>query len=458
MSKTEELTKKSTSALCKKISVCIVNWNTEELLRACLRSLTEIQKKTGFSLEIIVVDNASADDSAPMVAREFPHVLLIENTENMGYARGNNQALDHSTGDYILFLNPDTEIPSNIFEPLVKKIESDPALGVVTCQLRNFDGSIQHFCSGLPTLYDEIFLQTGLDLEYPDNPRAGHRTMSYFDHNCEWYVEQPPGTFLFVRRSVVNTVGGLDEQFPIFFNDVDWCKRVHDAGWKILFTPEVFIYHHKSASIKKNLEKHITDAFFMRRLYYQKHFHSVWTALLSFFAPFGFKKNNRHTTAQPPPFKKALVIRSSFDSHFMTFVSQLEKRNSGESIDLLTPKSQDLESPVFQKKFNRTYLYSGKRKRVHYFQTNRVVLKTLKKQNYDAILFPHATVDGAGYWNIIFFCALLFPKHIGAYSINGIWHQIRPWGFSVLRGLLSYCTAYLLLIVGSYSRIHKLRR
>lgn len=424
------------------ISICIVNWNTRIYLEECLGSLHAVHSRA--YLEIIVVDNDSSDGSADMVRSKFPDVTLIHNAQNLKYAAANNQAFEISTGEYVLILNPDTIIPNNIFDPLIAKMKTDPQIGVLSCQLRNPDGSIQGFCSGLPTLADEIFLQTGLDQLYPDNPVAAHQNMSYFDYETESDVEQPPGTCMLVRRAVLDQVSGFDEQFPIFYNDVDLCRRIIDNGWKIVYTPDVYIYHHKSASIRNNLEQYLTEAFYMRKRYFSKQYGRLTTAMLSVWSPFiGAAKKSDEWPAGS--IKRILLIKSSFDSHFDELYCELKKRYSQTIIDLLTTRACDTESTELQRRFNTVYLYAGHGKRIDYFHTAKMLKTSLKKQQYDAIFFPHASVDGAGYWNILFFSLFLTPRYIGAYGVN---HHLSIRRIQVIlwiRGALAYFSAHLLL-------------
>ncbi|MEW6535881.1 MAG: glycosyltransferase [Candidatus Auribacterota bacterium] len=437
----------SDKAIETSISVCIVNWNTKDFLYECLTSITPYQQPE--KLEIIVVDNHSDDGSAEMTREKFHSVRLVANQDNRGYAAANNQAIEIAQGEYILLLNPDTRIPANIFPVLKRKMEQDPSIGLITCQLRNFDGSVQGFCSGLPTLADEIFLQTGFDQLYPDNPVAAHRTMTYFDYESEAEIEQPPGTFMFLRRQVLETVEGFDEQFRIFFNDVDLCKRIRDAGWKVLYTPDVYIYHHKSASIKKNLAQHLTDAFYMRRIYYRKHYGAFRQRLLSFFAPFPNTGKASYILPASPGIKSILFVRSSFDAHFAESLELVRKSYPDTRIDLLTTRYPDTENPELCSIFRRIHLYNGKRRKIYYSLTNSLLKKTLKNQQYDVVFFPHAAVDGAGYWNIIFFALALSARFIVGHGVDKRLNRVYPHLFFQFKYIFVYLSAHLLLFIKS---------
>lgn len=427
------------------VSICIVNWNTKDYLCACIESIKKFCKKN--QVEIIVVDNASADGSAEMVKILYPNLKLIENSENRGYAYANNQAFRSALGEYILILNPDTVIPYNIFDKLIRKMETNPEIGVLSCRLRNMDGSIQQFCYGLPTISDEIFMQTGLDRKYPLNRAAGHRKMKFFAGDAECETEQPPGTFLFTRKKVIDEIGGFDESFPIFYNDVDWCNRVRKAGWKIVFTPAVYVYHHKSASIKKNFIFCLKEEFVMRRKYYAKYYGNWAVEFLSWFSPFGKDKNSLFPCTTKT--KKILLIKSSFDEHFEQFVKSVKEQFPESKIDLLLLSFNPKKTADYSAKFNRIIGYSGKNPWISCWSVDRKIRKFLWNEKYDFILFPHSNIDGAGYWNIIFFSLLLFPAKIGAFSVSEKWSFFRSIGFKQCRGFFVYITAYLLLLIKS---------
>ncbi len=428
------------------VSICIVNWNTRNFLYDCLSSIDNLNIT---NLETIVVDNSSDDESAGMVKQSFPGVKLIQNTINAGYAKGNNQALQYITGDYILFLNPDTIIPYNIFDKLIQKMESDPSIGVISCQLRNPDRSIQNFCSGLPNLRDEIFLQSGLDKKYPDNIWAGHKKMTFFSCDEETEIEQPPGTFLFTRRDVISKIGGFDERFPIFYNDVDWCKRVKNAGFKILFTPSVHIIHHKSASIKTNFEFCLIEEFYMRHNYYKKHFGNIADSLLNFFAPFpytGEKECSESIHSQDA--NSILILKTTYDKHFDWFLSQVRDMFPDSTIDIVSPKFDDIKELFGLKIFRHIFPYISKKNSISYFHADKLLRRKLKNTRYDMVLFPHSTVDGAGCWNLLLFSSLVSPKTVGAFGVDGRWNFVNPYGLNQIRGIFVYLAAYLLLFCG----------
>jgi len=218
------------------LSIVIVNWNTRDLLRACLASIQQFPPSRPF--EIIVVDNASADGSADMVSEEFPVVRLILSSVNTGFAKGNNIGFAEATGDYWLVLNPDTEMRAGTLGAACAELDANPIIAAVGARQMGTDGAVQSSVRGFPTaanllrsflpgpLYSDEYWQRG------------------FDYAKRQPCPQPMATFTLFRASVVKRLGGFDESFPIFFNDVDLCRRVWDMASEIWFCPEIEILHH----------------------------------------------------------------------------------------------------------------------------------------------------------------------------------------------------------------------
>jgi GT2 family glycosyltransferase len=228
------------------LSVAIVNWNTRQMLLDALDSI--YSAPPSFAFEVIVVDNASADGSAAAVAERFPQVVLIANTDNTGYAEGNNQAIKTAKAAYILLLNPDVLLPEGGLERAVGFMEAHADTGALGVRQVHPDGRLQRSVRGFPTPMTVLWELLGLSRLFPNSRLFGAYRMTWFDYAHVAEVDQPMGTFLLMRRTVVEQVGMLDEAFPIFFNEVDWCLRCKRAGWKIYFTPEVEIIHYGGAS------------------------------------------------------------------------------------------------------------------------------------------------------------------------------------------------------------------
>ncbi len=230
------------------VSVLIVSWNTRDLLRDCLASLLEHQ--TPARLEIIVVDNASRDGSADMVAREFPWAQLIASELNLGFAAGNNRAFEAASGEFIWLLNPDTQVLAGALDALLRRFELDERCGAVASALIDSrEGTIQRSCRTFPTPAALWVEALGLARAFPRSKKFGFYKMGWWDMREPKPVEQPMASSLLLQRSVIKSCGGLfNEAFPIFFNDVDLCRRLADGGWRIWFEPASRVRHWGGAS------------------------------------------------------------------------------------------------------------------------------------------------------------------------------------------------------------------
>ncbi len=257
------------------ISILIVNWNTRELLRACLRSLRENVGE--IEHEIIVVDNASRDESAAMVRNDFPEVHLIENTKNEGYARGNNQAYEIARGEWIWLLNSDVEVSANALPAMLNFVRTSSTrrakIGAVASALIDArNGTIQRSCRTFPTPKALWIEATGLPKIFARSRKFGFYRYGDWSMKTAREVEQPMTSSLLVSRAAIEDVGGLfDEQFPIFFNDVDLCFRLKQKGWTIWFCPESRVKHWGGASTNQNKPAMIAESHRAMRMFYAKH-------------------------------------------------------------------------------------------------------------------------------------------------------------------------------------------
>lgn len=221
------------------LSIIIVNWNTADLLLACLRS---IQTHVTLDYELIVVDNASDDDSVARVAAEFPQACLLPQSANLGFSRGNNVGLSVAQGEYLLLLNPDTEVRPGALEALIAFMVDHEQVGMSGPTLWNPDGSLQPSTSPLPSLWIEFLRQTMLfRLFSTSEMRAARR-------NETRRVVNITGAALCVRRGCLGEIGLLDEQIFMFYEDTDWCKRARDAGWQLWFVACPGVMHVKAAA------------------------------------------------------------------------------------------------------------------------------------------------------------------------------------------------------------------
>lgn len=230
------------------LSIVIVNWNTLEMLRDCLASV--LASDGGRASEVIVIDNASDDGSADMVAAEFPQVRLIRNSENRGFAAANNQGFAIARGRHVLLLNSDTLVHGDVLADSVAWLDAHPEAAAMGCRVLNTDGSVQLTCSMYPSILNQLLMASGLwKLRRPRF--FGRYLMTDWKRDSEREVEVISGCYLLVRSSVIEEVGPLDEDFFFFGEETDWCRRMRDAGWKLVFAPVGEITHHGSASVRK---------------------------------------------------------------------------------------------------------------------------------------------------------------------------------------------------------------
>jgi GT2 family glycosyltransferase len=280
------------------ISILVVNWNTRDLLRACLLSLRENLRD--IEHEIIVVDNASHDGSAAMVREEFPEVQLIANGKNEGYARANNQAYGLSSGEWIWLLNSDTEIFPDAAQQLLQSFDQSDLIlqkalanasqaesstrycekiGAVASALMDArDGTVQRSCRTFPTPRALWIEATGLQKIFARSRRFGFYRYGDWNMKSAREIEQPMTSSLLVRRNVIESSSGLfDEQFPIFFNDVDLCFRLRQSGWKIMFCPQSRVKHWGGASTNQNKPQMIQESHRAMEAFYRKHWRNEYS-------------------------------------------------------------------------------------------------------------------------------------------------------------------------------------
>ena len=266
------------------LSIVIVNWNVRELLRKALQSIQD-NPATRYTYEVIVTDNDSKDNSVEMLRESFPWVKLVASDKNLGFAAGNNAGFRLATGRIILCLNPDTEMHPQTLDFIVEQFDQDSQLGALGVKLLNTDGTLQPSCKSFPNLDTVLWNALSLDTLFPKSKIFGKYNMTWFDHASECEVAQPMGAALAFRRSVLAQVGEYDERYFMYFDEVDLCFRVHHAGWKIKFFPQVSVTHHWAQSTNQalfsmNKQWYISFAkYFMKNLKYPQWL--TWLVLTS---------------------------------------------------------------------------------------------------------------------------------------------------------------------------------
>jgi GT2 family glycosyltransferase len=256
------------------LSIIIVSWNVRGLLHACLQSIAD--QRHGLDIEVILVDSASVDGSPEMVRDAFPWVNLIACDENVGFPRGNNIGLAAANGRYLLLLNPDTEIKGDALPKMLAYLENQPKVGLVGPQLLNSDGSIQSSRRRFPKLITGLFESTWLE---PVAPKLILR--HYYAHDLPddavADVDWVKGACMLTRREIYTTLGGMDEDYFMYSEELDWCRRIKNAGWRIVYFPEAQVLHHEGKSSEQAVTaRHIN--FQRAKLRYFRKYHGAAAA------------------------------------------------------------------------------------------------------------------------------------------------------------------------------------
>jgi N-acetylglucosaminyl-diphospho-decaprenol L-rhamnosyltransferase len=258
------------------LSVIIVSWNVRELLRRCLISLAP--HRDAIPMQVIVVDSASGDGSAEMVAADFPWVELVASPDNVGFPAANNIGLAMARGRFILLLNPDTEVVGEALATLIAYLEANPGVGIAGPQLLNPDGSVQSSRRRFPTLATGFFESTWLQPFAPRRLLARYYAEDLADGETG-AVDWVTGAAIMARREVVEQVGGLDPGYFMYSEELDWCRRIRDAGWRVVYLPAAQIVHHAGKSSEQAVTaRHIN--FQRAKLRYYRQYHGSGAAWL----------------------------------------------------------------------------------------------------------------------------------------------------------------------------------
>ncbi len=261
------------------VAVAIVSFETAPLLERCLRSLHE-GGLDGLAAGVWVFDNASQDGSVAVVQREFPDVHLLMSDRNLGYAAANNQLLrdagfaagGSALARHALLLNPDTVVPPGAIAELVAFLEAEPDIGVVGPKLVRADGSLDLACRrSFPTPAVSLYRFAGLSRLFPGSRRFGRYNLTYLDPDLPVDVDAVVGACMLVRGTAIEQVGLLDERFWMYGEDLDWAFRIRQAGWRVVYRPQVTIQHVKRAAAARSSRAsyEFTRAMW---LFYQKHY------------------------------------------------------------------------------------------------------------------------------------------------------------------------------------------
>jgi GT2 family glycosyltransferase len=264
-------------------SIIIISYNVRDLLRDCLNSIVHspIALNTPHgnlpTIEILVIDSASQDDSVTMLKNEFPQVRLFAHSDNIGYTKGNNIGLAHAQGRNVFLLNPDTVLLGDALPQLIRYLDENPAIGIVGPYTLNSDGSTQSSRRRFPTRLTAFFESTWLQPYAPPNMLKRFYVQDAPD-TASMAVDWVQGSALMAKRAVYEQIGGLDEGYTMYSEELDWCKRAKNAGWGVYFLGTAQIIHHGGKSSEQvGAMKHIY--FQQSKLRYHRNYHGRGFAL-----------------------------------------------------------------------------------------------------------------------------------------------------------------------------------
>jgi len=268
------------------LSIIIVNWNTKNYLDECLDSIYKTTR--GIDFEIFVIDNDSKDGSADMVTKKYPDVILIENKTNEGFAKANNKGIKKSKGEFILLLNPDTHLMGEPLVTLVEFMKRNEDVGVCGCKVLNRDGSLEPACRrGIPTPKAALYRFVGLNKIFSNNPKFAKYNLTHLNPHKVTEVDAVSGSFFLVRREIIEKVGLLDENFFLYGEEIDWCYRIKNCGYKVVYNPNAEIIHYKGGSSSQNRLRAFYEFYRSMFVFHEKHFSPQSTLTVNIFVKAG---------------------------------------------------------------------------------------------------------------------------------------------------------------------------
>ncbi len=252
------------------LSIIIVNYNVKEFLQNLIHSIEKAS--TNLTKEIIIIDNASDDGSVDFIKEKFPQIKLIANQTNLGFGKANNIGLKQATGKYILLINPDTLVAEDTFEKMIQFFESNKNIGLAGCKILNPDGTLQLACRrSFPGPWTSFTKVTGLSNLFPNSKIFARYNLTYLDENKSYEVDAISGSFMMMRKEVYEKVGGFDEQFFMYGEDLDLCYRIQKAGYKVFYVHSTQIIHYKGESTKRSSIDETKVFYSAMHLFVKKH-------------------------------------------------------------------------------------------------------------------------------------------------------------------------------------------
>ena len=233
------------------LSIIIVNWNSKDYVRQCLTSLEKYRPSIDF--EVIVVDGASFDGCDAMLAANFPSAKYVQSDRNIGFARANNLGVEHSSGEYLMFLNPDTEFLEDSITPLLVQLRALPGAGAIGCKLLNSDGSLQTSCvQSFPTPINQALDSEFLRRKFPKSSLWGMAAL-YSSSTVAAEIEAVSGACIVSRRAAFDSVGGFSDSYFMYGEDLDLCFKLREGGHPVYYLPSTSIVHHGGGSTKASV-------------------------------------------------------------------------------------------------------------------------------------------------------------------------------------------------------------
>ena len=270
------------------LTIAIVNYNSTEFLGRCLDSIFEQTGLTSF--RVVVVDNASADRNLSEIEGRYPDVTFILNEENHGFAIACNQAIQHQPADNYLLLNPDCLVGKHAIDNCIKFLDHHTEIGIVGCRVCNPDGSLQLACRRqIPRPATAFYRLVGLSRLFPNNPRFAAYNVSYLDDKKSHEVEAVSGSFLMFRHQVYRDTGGLDEEFFLYGEDLDFCYRTTLKGWKVFYYAGSEVIHFKNVSSRTDTKRSTFHFYRSMGIFYRKHFSEDASSLEKILVPVGIR-------------------------------------------------------------------------------------------------------------------------------------------------------------------------
>ena len=266
------------------LTLILISWNTSKELKSCLYS---VRDAINDAVQVIVVDNASGDDTVEMIHSEFPWVHLIANKTNYGFGKGCNIGLRESLGRYIFFLNPDSAIEKESLKSIVEFGDSHPEAGILGIKVMNPNGTLQYSCRHFPTVAAGLFRNSILGKFFPKNPYTRDYLMVDWNHNQPQEVDWVSGCALVIRKETIEELGGFDERFFMYCEDVDLAYRAKQKNWKVMYFPGAVSIHSRSKSSDKSPNHMIFEFHKSMYRFFKKHYAPNSSIIIRLLVPLG---------------------------------------------------------------------------------------------------------------------------------------------------------------------------